>query len=697
LFEELLISFTISLMQWEFINKLTSLVEAKLGNEKFGPEDLASDAGMSHTHLNRKLKTLCNQNASQFIREIRLKNGRELLLNEDLTVAEISYRVGFGSPTYFNRCFHAYFGLTPGELRTHEHENKPVEPSHEPIPAKHSTSKKLIGIILAFVIVIPTVFFMYQIKTDRKEKSIAILPFTNNSQDSTNVYFINGLVETITDKLSQIKDLEVNSRTSTERYRNNTSKSILQIARDLQVHYIMEGSAQMIGDSVLVSVQLIEARKDKHILSQQYTGSSRNILNLYSEIALDVASNTKALITTEEKVLLKKMPTENLNAYNFYLRGREQFDNYDDSLSLENSQRLFQKALALDSTFALAYSGLAAVYMYRNYWKTFLTEKFMDSVLILTNLALEYDNQCAEAYYFRGRRYYQLGMLPECLKEFDKALKINPDYWKIYNHLSFIMEGGANDFVGAIHNMNEAILRSSVEQLPALLIDLGTTYINIGFPEKGKQCWHEALELYGDSAVYLYWAIKAEGVQGNFEKAYQTAKRAYKWDSIRVKDLMPSVCLRTGRYKEAYPFVEYAIERMTRSGEVNPGVSRTIGYYYWNTGRTMEAEYYFDQELKFNLETIRLGRFNTIQRMAHFELAKVYAFLGEREKAYLYLDEVNKNQSFPLWWVSDFKYDPMLNSIRQEPRFQKIQKDVEAKFQAEHKRVRKWLLSQGLL
>lgn len=111
----------------------------------------------------------------------------------------------------------------------------------------------------------------------------------------------------------------------------------------------------------------------------------------------------------------------------------------------------------------------------------------------------------------------------------------------------------------------------------------------------------------------------------------------------------------------------------------------------------MEAEYYFDQELKFNLETIRLGRFNTIQRMAHFELAKVYAFLGEREKAYLYLDEVNKNQSFPLWWVSDFKYDPMLNSIRQEPRFQKIQKDVEAKFQAEHKRVRKWLLSQGLL
>jgi tetratricopeptide (TPR) repeat protein len=321
----------------------------------------------------------------------------------------------------------------------------------------------------------------------------------------------------------------------------------------------------------------------------------------------------------------------------------------------------------------------------------------MDSVLILTNKAIIYDKQCAEAYYFRGRRFYELGMLPECFREIDKALKLNPDYWKIYNHLSYIKQVGANDFVGAIHNMTEASLRSSVEQLPAIFTDLGMSYFCIGFPGKGKQCWDQAVELYGDSAVYLYWAIEAEGVQGNYEKAYQAARNAYKWDSIRVKKLLANVCLRTGRYKEAQAYVENAVEQMKKSGEINPGVSRTIGYYYWNTGRTKEAEFYFNQEINFNLETIRLGRFNTLQRLAHYELARVYAFLGERGKAYQYLDEVNKNQSFALWWVNDLKFDPYFNTIRQEPRFQKILNDVETKYQAEHERVRKWLVSEGML
>lgn len=101
------------------IQKLTTLVEANLSNESFGPEELANNAGMSHSNLNRKLNAITNQSASQFIREIRLNKAKELLQNEELTAAEISYRVGFGSPTYFNKCFHEYFGYAPGEIRNH--------------------------------------------------------------------------------------------------------------------------------------------------------------------------------------------------------------------------------------------------------------------------------------------------------------------------------------------------------------------------------------------------------------------------------------------------------------------------------------------------------------------------------------------------------------------------------------------------
>jgi len=695
--EKMQISIIISQMPREFIQKLTNLVEANLANEKFGPDELAREAGMSHTNLNRKLKSISNQNASQFIREVRLKKAKELLLNEDLTVAEISYRVGFGSPAYFNKCFHEYFGVTPGELRNREPENEPEEQPVVPISKKHQRSNILIGLIVGLILLIPFSFFLIQKITYSKDKSIAVLPFINDSPDSTNVYFINGLTETITDKLSQINDLKVTSRTSAERYRNNKTKSIPQIARELGAKYILEGSGQKIGDSVLVSVQLIEARNDKHILSKQFTVKYEDVLNLYNEIAFDVVAKIKTLITPEEKKLIRKMPTTNNNAYNFYQRGKDQFDNYNDPASLENARRLFQKALALDSTFALAWSGLAGVYMFRNYWKTFLSENFMDSVLILTNKALAYDDQCAEAYYFRGRMYYQIGKLPECLNEIDKAIKLNLDYWKIYNHRSFILQMGSNDFVGAISNMHESILRSSVEQLPHLLIDLGMEYIRIGFPEKGKQYWQQALELFGDSSVYLYWTMQAEWVQGNYEKAYQSAKRAYKWNSARVGEMMPGICLMTGRYKEADPYIKYIVEWMKKSGEVYPGTSGMIGYYYWKTGSIKEAEYYFNQEIKFELESIRLVRLITINRQAHFNLAKVYAFLGDKEKAYRYLDEVNKNKSFSLEWVTWFKYDPSLNSIRQEPRFQKILKDVEAKYQAEHERVRKWLVSKGEL
>ncbi len=101
-------------MHREFIQNLTKIIEANLANEKFGPDDLAREVGMSHSHLHRQLKSVTNQNPSQFIREIRLKKAKELLLNGDLTVAEISYLVGFGSPAYFSRCFHEYFGVAPG-------------------------------------------------------------------------------------------------------------------------------------------------------------------------------------------------------------------------------------------------------------------------------------------------------------------------------------------------------------------------------------------------------------------------------------------------------------------------------------------------------------------------------------------------------------------------------------------------------
>jgi TolB-like protein/AraC-like DNA-binding protein len=687
-------------MQKEFIQKLTNLVEANLANEKFGPEELAREADMSHSNLNRKLKSITNQNASQFIREVRLKKARELLLNEDDTVAEISYRVGFGSHTYFNNCFHDYFGHSPGELRNKEPEYEPEEQPAESIPRKRLRTKIMISLIAGLIVIIPTGFLVFQKIKYSKDKSIAVLPFINDSQDSTNVYFINGVTETITDKLAQIKDLKVTSRNSAERYRNNKTKLTPRIARELGVRYILEGRFQKIGDSALISVQLIDARKDNHIISQLFTVKNENVLNLYSEIALDVASEIKALITSEEKQLIRKTPTTNPMAYNFYQRGKDRFDNYINPLPVENAQRLFQKALDLDSTFALAYSGLAGVYLLKNYWKTFLSENFLDSVLFFTNKALVYDDKCAEAYYFRARRYYEIGKMQECIKEIDKAIKLNPDYWKLYINRSYFLRKGANDFVPAMSDMLKAIQHASVEMLPNAYLDLGMAYSFIGFAEQGKENFQQALELTGDSSQYLYWFTYTEHSLGNFEYAYQLAKTNYNKDDRLIPD-MPLYCLMAGHDKDALFYSEKLAEQLKKSGEVDLSAflssSLAIGYSFWKAGRTKEAEYYFNRQIEIDLESIRLGRWNSMNRRAHFDLAKVYAFKGDKENAYKYLDEVNKNQAFPLWWVIQFKCNPLFNCIRGEPRFQKILKEVEAKYQAEHERVGKWMEQEGIL
>jgi hypothetical protein len=114
-------------------------------------------------------------------------------------------------------------------------------------------------------------------------------------------------------------------------------------------------------------------------------------------------------------------------------------------------------------------------------------------------------------------------------------------------------------------------------------------------------------------------------------------------------------------------------------------------------GKYKEAENYFNQQIRYGTEMIKLGRQLSARMAAQYDLAGVYAFRGEKELAYQYLDEVNKKKIFPLWWVTMFKYDPLFDSIREEERFQAILGDVEAKYQAEHERVRKWLEEQGML
>ncbi len=371
-------------------------------------------------------------------------------------------------------------------------------------------------------------------------------------------------------------------------------------------------------------------------------------------------------------------------------------DNNGDPVSLEKARHLFQKALDLDSTFALAYTGLARIYWNKHYSKTFFTEHFLDSVLVLVNRALVFDNQCAEAYFYRGARYYNIAKPAEALKEIDKAIRYNPNDWRAYNLRSKIYWEGLDDLVEAIKNKHEAVKRNHGKALPDLLSQLGLVYFYAGFIDKAKQYYQQGLELSGDSVLYLTCMGLTEFSQENFENAYQIEKEIYRIDST-LADYLSMYCKLTGREDEGYIIDMKYAERLKKAGEIDLYSSKGIGYYLWQKGRTKEAEFYFNQQIKVDEESIKLGRWNAIPKGAHYDIAGVYAVLGDKEKAYQYLDEFNKKRAYPLWWVIQFKHESLFDNIRQEPRFQKIFRNVEAKYQAEHERVGKWLREQGTL
>lgn len=692
-----------------FIQRLTELVEANLADETFGTEELAREMGMSHSNLGRKLKSITKQTISQFIREVRLKKAKELLRNEDLTVAEISYRVGFGSPTYFNKCFHEYFGIAPGEMRNREPEIEQEVQLAEILPQKSKQTKILIILVASLIVLFTLAFFLvnkYSVfkNVEIPEKSVAVLPFKYLSNDTLNQHGADGMMDAILLNLSKIKDLRVISRTSVEQYRKS-DKTAGAIGKELGVAYILEGSFQKEENQIRLIVQLIRTKDEDHVWTNNYDRNWEDIFSLQSEVAEKVASELQATITPEETKLIRKVPTINLTAYDFYQRGNEQLtkmwvDIVGDFKTAEKAQKFYLQALELDSIFALAYSGLAVSYYAMYMTSGMKSDNYLDSMFFLANKALSLDPQLAEAIMTRGDYYGVTDRTDLAMKEYYKAQKLNPNDWMVYWNLGSKLHDYYNDYVGSISNISEAIMRNRGPELPLLKGLLGEVFQNAGFIDQAKQCYDDRFKLTNDTSVYndsKFWMLYANG---NYEEAFlngkNTGQRNPLWrNPLWQGDLLISIL--SGHNNESYNHALNAIE-WVRKNNVNPiPDAHRIGYGLWVGGKQKDAEYYFNQQIENDLNIIKAGRLGSSIRTAHYDLAAVYAFRGDNKKAYQYLDELNKKKSFPLWWVNLIKHDPLFNSIREEPRFQAIVKDVEAKYQAEHDRVGKWLEEQGML
>ena len=192
-------------------------------------------------------------------------------------------------------------------------------------------------------------------------KSIAVLPFDNLSRDPDNAYFTEGVQDEILTRLAKVADLKVISRTSTQRFKS-APENLPQIAKQLGVTNILEGSVQKVADRVRVNVQLINALTDEHLWADTYDRKLTDIFAVESEIAQAVAQALQAKLTGSEKSSIAKKPTENPEAYELYLKGRF-FWNKRTGVDLRKAIDYFNQAIAKDPNYALAYAGLADSYL----------------------------------------------------------------------------------------------------------------------------------------------------------------------------------------------------------------------------------------------------------------------------------------------------------------------------------------------
>ncbi len=498
----------------------------------------------------------------------------------------------------------------------------------------------LSGPALVVVIVVVGLFIFDIIGGDKRikelEKSIAVLPFINDSPDEENTYFINGLMEEILLNLQTIKDFQVPGRTSVEQYRDRT-KSIPMIANELDVNYIIEGSGQKYGNTVRLRIQLLEGNKGRHLWGASYEQEivkPEDIFRIQSQIAEAIADELRVIISPEEKQLIEKTPTTSLTAHDFFQKGREEQWKYSlkgDRKALEKAENLYHKALYNDSTFAQAYTGLAAIYWSKHYWETYFAEEFLDSILILADIALSYDDQLSEAYTIRGGYYYSTGNPEQALEEFDKAITYNPNDWRAYRYLGFLYSD--YDHINCIANYQRAVSLHRGEQLPGLLRNLGGAYQNAGFFEKAKKYHLEALKLDGDSLSFYRGLAVIEEVQGNFINALEFAHKAYEIDTSSTDILYKLGLYRMflEQYKESLEYFEKCIEITKVTGDLYLYGMHRFGYAYWQNGFRKEAAYYFDKQIEYDNSEIRLGRQRSAIFYAYYDLAGVYAFLGERQ------------------------------------------------------------------
>jgi len=452
------------------------------------------------------------------------------------------------------------------------------------------------------------------------DKSIAVLPFENLSNDPDNAYFADGIQEEILTRLSKISDLKVISRTSTQRFKG-APDNLSQIARQLGVAHILEGTVQKAEDQVRVNVQLIKAETDSHLWSEKYDRKLTDIFAVESEIAGNIAAVLHAKLTGAEQRAIATRPTENPEAHLLYLKG-SYFLTKRTAPDLRSAIDYFKQAIGKDPNYALAYAGLANSYTILSVLGGEGPTTTVSKAKAAAIKALQLDDTLPEAHNSLGLvlTYYEFDFT-QSKKEFERAIELNPNYADAHHQLGNANLIKVGEFDRAIAEGTRAL-----ELDPLSLIinaDLSQNYLMARRYDESIEQARETLAL--DPRFYLaHWNLG---------------------EALQMK----------GQLHEAVAEYEKTVELTD-----DPTALAMLAQAYAKIGETEKAR---------NLLS-RLEQLAAVRYVGPISFAFVYLALGENEKALEEIERACHEPADPD--VINLKIEPLLDPLRGDPRFERL-------------------------
>jgi non-specific serine/threonine protein kinase len=512
----------------------------------------------------------------------------------------------------------------------------------------------------------------------RPQPSIAVLPFTNLSTDKEQEYFCDGMAEEIINALTHVEGLRVVARTSAFSFRGKKI-DIREIGRKLNVETLLEGSVRKAGNRLRMTAQLVNVADGYHLWSEKYDREMEDIFDIQSDVAQNIALALKAKLSPAAKERLEKRPTEDLTAYDYYLKGREYYYRYrkqDNEIAI----RLFNKALEIDPSYALAYTGLGDAFAQRAERFGFATS-WLTSAVEVSQEAISIDRNRAEAHKALGLAYYGKGWYHKALEANGKAVELNPNYYPAVKNMGWASLYIAK-YEDALRWMRKALSLNPTSGSSYYAV--GRVYVGLDDYIKAKHWFDRALQIEPDFVTAQVALVRVYLAQGQYDQAAAQVRKVLSTapGDVEALDWAGYTELVSGNYAKAEHHYEKAMEIApleSRIWAINP--TTFLGYICWKTDRRENAQRMFDQSL--DLDHTRLEQGDEAWQVP-YDIAAINAIQENKKEAYLWLQK-----AMDAGWrdCRIAPIDPLLENLHNDERFKQMMAELKAVVDQMRKRV----------